>query len=506
MFRNTVRSKVLLIFCILIEATYSSEVIDKFDSVLRKGIFFNEEPKILLAEKFVPVQFLVPFPTYNFTLKPELTNLLKNLNDRWKFPSVSCSLDFATNFASNISSFDINWMQTKLELEVDQSKIDVELIRNETATFLQTTISNGRSKRGAHVGMLAMAGIGLFGSGIAMGSSGGCGLAGVFGTCQDKAQTYAANIEHLGTITSMLTCFVSRMNTVNNEKFFVVKNKLEDIENNQKQMEETQNKNWEIIERQFEIIDQNFHILRNCDQMLFSNQQLNFNYDTAASLLSLLFADIKAYRSALYTYRMNVLNAIPTMLQHLPISLIPKKSLLAIVNSVGDELHRSGERLSLAIPTNTDLLSYHDAKLLRDVITVEEGLILTLAIPLASRTTAFSVYRAHVIPMPQSGPRMAIRWVVEAPYLAISESKEDTMTLSQEQYEACIGSTRYNQTMASYRNRPSCLATLRLGSTLRATETCDTEVFYLPTEVQATNLGYGIWLLLSATDNYDITS
>ena len=110
--------------------------------------------------------------------------------------------------------------------------------------------------------------------------------------------------------------------------------------------------------------------------------------------------------------------------------------------------------------------------------------------------------------MPQSDPRMAIRWVVEAPYLAISESKEDTMTLSQEQYEACTGSTTYkicHQNMASYRNSLSCLATLRLGSTLRATETCDTEVFYLPTEVQATNLGYGIWLLLSATDNYDIT-
>ena len=301
-----VRSKVLLIFCILIEATYSSEVIDKFDSVLRKGIFFNEEPKILLAEKFVPVQFLVPFPTYNFTLKPELTNLLKNLTDRWKMPSVSCSLDFSTNFESNIFSFDINWMQTKLELEVNQSKIDVELIRNETTTFLQTTISNGRSKRGANVGMLAMAGIGLFGSGIAMGNSGACGLAGVFGTCQDKAQTNAANIEHLGTITPMLTSFVSRMNTLNNEKFFVMKNKLENIENNQKQMEETQNKNWEINERQFEIIDQIFHILRNCDQMLFSNQQLNFNYDTAASLLSLLYADKKAYRSALYTYRMNV--------------------------------------------------------------------------------------------------------------------------------------------------------------------------------------------------------
>ena len=509
MFRAMVRLSVLLLLCVFVPMLNSSEVIDDFDNVLRKGIFFNEEPKILLVEKFIPVQFLVPFPKYNFTLKPELTKLLKQLNDHWNMPSASCKLDFSTHFASNISSFDINWMLTKLEAEVNQSKSDVELIRQETATFLQTDISNGRSRRASHVGLLAMAGIGLFGSGIAMGSSGGCGLAGVFGTCQDQASTNAANIEHLRTLTSVLTSFVSRMNTENNEKFFIVKNKLEEIEKNQKQMVETQNKNWEVLQRQFEIIDQNFHILRDCNQMLYTNQQLNFNYDTAASLLSLLYADVKAYRSALYTYRMNVLNSIPTLLQqHLPMSLVPKESLLAIVNSVGDELHRAGERLSLAIPTNTDPLSYYDAKLVRDVITVEEGLILTLAIPLASRTTAFSVYRAHVIPMPQPDPRMAIRWVIEAPYLAISELKEDTITMSQEQYDRCIGSSTYkicHQTMASYRNNPSCLATLRLGTSLRATETCDTEVFYLPTQVQATNLGFGIWLLLSANDNYDIT-
>ena len=223
----------------------------------------------------------------------------------------------------------------------------------------------------------------------------------------------------------------------------------------------------------------------------------------------MLYADVKAYRSALYTYRMNVLNSIPTILQqHLPMSLVPKESLIAILNTVATEIVTSGERLSLAIPPSTDLLSYCDAKLLRDIVTVDEGLILTLAIPLASRQTVFSVYRAHVLPMPQPEPRMAIRWVVEAPYLAISEDNEDSMTLSLEQYQTCLGSSRYricHDTMPSYTNNPSCLETLRLGTTLRATETCDTEVFALPTQVQATNLGYGIWLLLSATDGYDIT-
>ena len=138
-------------------------------------------------------------------------------------------------------------------------------------------------------------------------------------------------------------------------------------------MTKTQNKNWAIIDEQFNVFEGNFHILRDCTQMLFSNQQLNFNFDTAASLLSMLYADVKSYRTVLYTYRMNVRNAIPTLLQqYLPISLVPKESPLAILKSVAADQSLSGSRLSLAIPP-TDLLSYYDAKLLRDVVTLDDG-------------------------------------------------------------------------------------------------------------------------------------
>ena len=115
-------------------------------------------------------------------------------------------------------------------------------------------------------------------------------------------------------------------------------------------MTETQNKNWAIVEEQFNVFEGNSHILRDCTQMLFSNQQLNFNFDTAASLLSMLYADVKSYRTALYTYRTNVLNAIPTLLQqHLPMSLVPKEPLLAILKSVAAYQSLGVSRLSIAI-------------------------------------------------------------------------------------------------------------------------------------------------------------
>ena len=107
----------------------------------------------------------------------------------------------------------------------------------------------------------------------------------------------------------------------------------------------TQNKNWEIIEEQFEIFRSNLHILQDCNQMLFSNQQLNFNYDTVASMLSIIYSDVKSYRSALYSFRLNVINSIPSLLKkHLPMSLVPRESLLAILESVAREQSTAKDR------------------------------------------------------------------------------------------------------------------------------------------------------------------
>ena len=146
---------------------------------------------------------------------------------------------------------------------------------------------------------------------------------------------------------------------------------------------------------------------------LFSNQQINFNFDTAASLLNVIYADITSYKAALYAFKTNVLNSIPTLLdQRLPMSLVPRESLLSVIDAVYKSQKEENHRLTLAIPPS-DIHSYYDAKLLRDVTTIEEGLLLNLAIPYASSQTAFQIYRAHVIPMPQGDPTEAIKWVTE---------------------------------------------------------------------------------------------
>ena len=102
-------------------------------------------------------------------------------------------------------------------------------------------------------------------------------------------------------------------------------------------------------------------------QVICSTTTINFNYDTISSLLALTFANIKSYRGALYTYKINMMNSIqPLLNNYLPMSLVPRQALLAILDDVASEQWRKSDRLSLAIPMD-EIIAYYESQLLRDV-------------------------------------------------------------------------------------------------------------------------------------------
>ena len=70
---------------------------------------------------------------------------------------------------------------------------------------------------------------------------------------------------------------------------------------------------------------------------------------------------------------------------------------------------------------------------------LRKELLLNLAIPYASSQTAFQIYRAHVIPMPQGDPTEAIKWVTEGSYLAISEDSMETTVLTEKTVRQLFG-------------------------------------------------------------------
>ena len=107
-------------------------------------------------------------------------------------------------------------------------------------------------------------------------------------------------------------------------------------------------------------------------------------------------------------------------------SLVPTKSLLAILGSVAMQQTTAEDRLSLATPM-TDMLSYFDSKLLADGITVNEGHLMILNFPLASKQTVFTVYEAKLIPMPYpDDPQTALTWNILLPVQSLFQQRWDT--------------------------------------------------------------------------------
>ena len=206
--------------------------------------------------------------------------------------------------------------------------------------------------------------------------------------------------------------------------------------------------------------------------------------------------NINAYRSALYAYQLNIMNAIPTILrQFLPMSLVPRQSLLKILEEVIIEQGQADDRLTLAIPPK-EILAYYKTNFLTDVITMEEGLLMTLSIPLASKQTSLKVYKATPIPMPEPELTLAMKWKTETQFLAISEDNLETALLTDYDLANCIGSAFYQicqRSIATERGHGSCLATLFFKGSLESIQKFESEVIELPaTENQKTlALGFG---------------
>ena len=288
-----------------IQTEWNSDNIADQDSgaILANKITFNHVTKILLAEKFINVDFLVPFPKFEMNVSAESGAYINKLAPLWDASSWQCHLAYSTNFHKYDSTFEIDWLLHQVKNEVTLAEKELEALRIYTSSFLitedATAQAQNRKLKAAPLAIVALASVGLFGSGIALGS-GSCGVRGIFGSCHGRAKQKAQNIKKLAEFTENLTQDVFKSRNEVNDKFLMVTTELEALKSVQKEMLEVQNRNWRIIEEHFEVFQHNFHVLRDCDQLLFSRQQIHFSYDTISSLLSLTFAKIKVIE-ALFT-------------------------------------------------------------------------------------------------------------------------------------------------------------------------------------------------------------
>ena len=128
---------------------------------------------------------------------------------------------------------------------------------------------HNRQPKAAPVEMIALASVGLVGSGIALGT-GECRIRGIFGSYQGRGKPNAANIEQIAELTESLAEDVFKLRSNLQNKLFMVTTQLAALKSFQTEMLEIQNRTWKVIQEGSEIFEHNIGVFRHCDQLLFS--------------------------------------------------------------------------------------------------------------------------------------------------------------------------------------------------------------------------------------------
>ena len=144
----------------------------------QKGIDFIYQQQLLLAEKFVNIQFLVPFPRMNVSLQNQFRNLSLLLKNSWNDYSFGCQLD---HMNTNETSLNFDYLLHHTENEFKSVQLDILNIKNEIqrtfGTKEQTTTDNERTKRGA--GLIAVGAL----TAVTARAGIACSLGSIFGAC-----------------------------------------------------------------------------------------------------------------------------------------------------------------------------------------------------------------------------------------------------------------------------------------------------------------------------------
>ena len=91
-------------------------------AVPESGITFIHVTKISVAEKFINIDVLVPFPKFELDLCAALGAYIGKLGKLCASPSWQCHLDYSTNFRRNHSTFGVEWFLHQVQKEVNLAK------------------------------------------------------------------------------------------------------------------------------------------------------------------------------------------------------------------------------------------------------------------------------------------------------------------------------------------------------------------------------------------------
>ena len=289
-----------------------------------------------------------------------------------------------------------------------------------------------------------------------------------------------------------------------NSKMYLIADQLEDVNSVQKRIIQTEKNHSMVLMQAVDIIQKNSRSLMACSQLFYARDQM---LQVQASLLgsfSALLNEHKKHRVAIYSYKLTILNSVMIMINILiPMALLPRSNLEEILRDVNHWQSDTNERHSLAIPI-TQILTYYETKILRNVDIVDDGMYFTLAIPFFTAATVLNLYKAVPMPMPNDGTDgHASQYIIEPDFIAISSTQKIAL-LSQDKINRCVVLSSFSVSINGFSLKTAqntCLGSLLINNHLTALQKSEIKTVNL-TLKKARNLGNGKWLITSASSNF----
>ncbi len=144
----------------------------------------------MIADKFVNVEILVPYPKNNVFIKDDISNLTERLHALWTMTNYGCRK--YTNFSDGLAMKHVRLIET-LQKEDNQAQHDIhnlhleiaDLLSAHTKTESHSYPSLSRPRRAIAAVPLALS-LGATIGGFAAGDSHKCALKSYFGGCGSK--------------------------------------------------------------------------------------------------------------------------------------------------------------------------------------------------------------------------------------------------------------------------------------------------------------------------------
>ncbi len=139
-----------------------------------EGIHFRFEKKILLAESYTKIKFLVPFPKEPTSFNSSIKDVSQRIEQLWATPTVACEF-IGTDPGRNVTS-SVKWMERVVNQEMEKMRGELTTLATDLGELLNihsvqiAEPQNFRRRRLAATAV-AVGAASVFGGGIAVGAA-----------------------------------------------------------------------------------------------------------------------------------------------------------------------------------------------------------------------------------------------------------------------------------------------------------------------------------------------